>query len=151
LGSRLDARRIVERAGAEYPLGLDDPVPARAVPFFEAMVERRGAGEPLQYVLGQWGFRHLDLVVDRRVPGRRPEGEGVVEVALREGRRVGVEGLVAVARGAGSGAVALSLALELPGVTVWGTDVSTASASVDTSVPHTVTPGSSNASDRAMA
>ena len=124
LGSKHDARRIVERAGAEYPLGLDDPVPVRAVPFAEGMIERRAAGEPLQYVIERWGFRQLDLLVDKRVLIPRPETEVVVEVALREARRLGLEGLVAVDLGTGSGAIALSLALELPGVEVWGTDVS---------------------------
>ena len=42
------------------------------------------AGEPLQYVLGSWPFRHLELVVDRRVLIPRPETEQVVEVALAE-------------------------------------------------------------------
>lgn len=49
-----------------------------------AMLERRRAGEPLQYVVGSWGFRHLDLLVDRRVLIPRPETELVVEVALEE-------------------------------------------------------------------
>ncbi len=48
------------------------------------MVTRRAAGEPLQYVLGRWAFRRLDLVVDRRVLIPRPETEQVVEVALAE-------------------------------------------------------------------
>jgi release factor glutamine methyltransferase len=124
LGSRADARWIVERAGAEYPLGLDDPVPTRAVPFAQRMVERRAGGEPLQYVIERWGFRRLDLLVDRRVLIPRPETEVVVEVALQKARRLGLEGLVAVDLGTGSGAIALSLAVELPGVEVWGTDVS---------------------------
>ena len=62
---RLDARRIVERAsgleGAELVLGLDEAATERGVHFFDVMVERRLAGEPLQYVLGRWGFRTLDL------------------------------------------------------------------------------------------
>ncbi len=39
----------------------------------DAMVARRVAGEPLQYVLGEWLFRGLDLMVDRRVLIPRPE------------------------------------------------------------------------------
>jgi release factor glutamine methyltransferase len=130
LGSKIDARRIVERAGADYPLGLDDPVRARAVLFVEGMIDRRAAGEPLQYVLGRWGFRRLELLVDRRVLIPRPETEVVVEVALREAHRLGLEGLVAADLGTGSGAIALSLASELPGVEVWGTDSSAAALAV---------------------
>jgi release factor glutamine methyltransferase len=130
LGSKVDARRIIERAGADYPLGLDEPVPARTVPFVEGMVDRRAMGEPLQYVLGLWGFRRLELLVDRRVLIPRPETEVVVEVALREAHRLGLEGLIAADLGTGSGAIALSLALELPDVEVWGTDVSPAALAV---------------------
>ena len=48
----------------------------------DAMVARRLQGEPLQYVLGHWSFRTLDLLVDRRVLIPRPETEQLVEVAL---------------------------------------------------------------------
>src|SRR5204862_5181020 len=113
LGSRIDARRIIERAGADYPTGLDDAVPARAVPFVEGMVGRRAAGEPLQYVIERWGFRYLDLFVDRRVLIPRPETEQVVEAALTEARALGLDGLVALDLGTGSGAIALSRAPEL--------------------------------------
>jgi release factor glutamine methyltransferase len=109
-----------DRAGLVPHLG--DPAPARAVAFVEAMVERRGRGEPLQYVLGIWGFRRLDLVVDRRVLIPRPETEAVVEVALAELRRLARRQPLAVDLGTGSGAIALSLALEAPGARVWGTD-----------------------------
>ncbi|HMJ15260.1 MAG TPA: hypothetical protein VK524_27785, partial [Polyangiaceae bacterium] len=46
---------------------LDQPATQRAVHALDTMVARLRAGEPLQYVLGRWGFRHLDLMVDRRV------------------------------------------------------------------------------------
>lgn len=131
LGSEVDARRIVERAsghdGAAFHTGLDDAVTVRALAFFDRMVERRAAGEPLQYVVGVWGFRQLDLYVDKRVLIPRPETEQVVEVALEELRRVraghpdGAEP-VAVDLGTGSGAIALSLAWEVAGLQVWGTD-----------------------------
>lgn len=85
-------------------------------------MERRLAGEPLQYVLGVWGFRRLDLVVDRRVLIPRPETEVVVEVALEELARQEAGEPLAVDLGTGSGAIALSLALEVPRARVWGTD-----------------------------
>lgn len=114
-----------DRAGLVPRLG--DPVPARTVAYVEAMVERRVRGEPLQYVLGVWGFRRLDLVVDRRVLIPRPETEVVVEVALEELARQGAGALapgepLAVDLGTGSGAIALSVALEAPRARVWGTD-----------------------------
>ena len=125
----VDARRIVERASgydaAELAARLDEPVTQRAVAHFDAMVARRAAGEPLQYVVGAWGFRSLDLFVDRRVLIPRPETEIVVEVAVREARWLesGTAPIVAVDLGTGSGAIALSLATEL-GAEVWATDAS---------------------------
>ncbi|HUR18330.1 MAG TPA: peptide chain release factor N(5)-glutamine methyltransferase [Acidimicrobiales bacterium] len=127
LGSAVDARRILERAsgieGAELHLGLDEPVTVRTAAHFEAMVQRREAGEPLQYVIGSWGFRSIDVFVDRRVLVPRPETEAVVEVALAELRRLGAgRHPTVVDLGTGSGAIALSIASEVAGADVWATD-----------------------------
>jgi release factor glutamine methyltransferase len=103
-------------------------VPARAAEYFDAMVARRETGEPLQYVVGRWGFRSLDLMVDSRVLIPRPETEQVVEVALGEIRRYSAP-LVADL-GTGSGAIALAVAAEVPGVQVWATDNSDAALAV---------------------
>jgi release factor glutamine methyltransferase len=131
LGSELDARRILEEAAGaepgEWVTLLDDTPVARQAAAFDRMVDRRAAGEPLQYVVGHWGFRRLDLMVDRRVLIPRPETEQVVEVALREVRRVRARERRRVRcadLGTGSGAIALSLADEAPDVEVWATDVS---------------------------
>src|SRR3954463_9987568 len=125
LGSDVEARRIVERAsgreGPDWLLTLDEPVPLRALPFFDEMVERRVAGEPLQYVLRRWGFRTLDLLVDQRVLIPRPETEVVVEVAIRELRRVDSRRPLVADLGTGSGAIALSIAVEVPAAHVWAT------------------------------
>lgn len=119
---------MLERASGYDRAGLvarlDDPALERTVAYVEAMVERRRRGEPLQYVLGIWGFRQLDLVVDHRVLIPRPETEAVVEVALAELRRLGTDRALAVDLGTGSGAIALSVALEVPAARVWGTDTS---------------------------
>jgi release factor glutamine methyltransferase len=144
-GARHEARFIVDEVlgpnGARGARLRPDEVPSSALRVARAMAARRAAGEPLQYVFGHWSFRHLDLLVDRRVLIPRPETEQVVEVALAEGRRLhrlaaaagpgrgghGARGLVAVDAGTGSGAIALALADELgPGVLreVWATDVS---------------------------
>jgi release factor glutamine methyltransferase len=123
-----DARRIVQaasgREGSEWVLGLDAPAPRRGVAAVDAMVARRAAGEPLQYVLGRWGFRALDLLVDRRVLIPRPETEVVAELAIDELRRLGGgdRPVAAADLGTGSGALALSLAAEVLTAQVWGTD-----------------------------
>ena len=113
--------------------GLGDLVTARAGNQLMEMIQRRRRGEPLQYVCGSWGFRRLDLMVDPRVLIPRPESEVLVEVALEELARLragreGPEPLVVVDLGTGSGALALALADEAPGVAgeieVWATDLS---------------------------
>jgi release factor glutamine methyltransferase len=128
LGSESEARWIVEEASgyerAALLVHLDDAVTARCGGYLSGMVERRLAGEPLQYVLGRWGFRGLDLMVDRRVLIPRPETEEVVGWALDEVRRLGRRDLVVADLGTGSGAIALSLARELPDAAVWATDAS---------------------------
>lgn len=126
-----EARWIVEEVtgleGAKLVLGLGEPATVRGVARLDSLVERRIGGEPIQYVLGHWSFRHLDLLCDRRVLIPRPETEQVVEVALAEldrvriGRPAGHRHVV-VDLGTGSGAIALAVATERPGTDVWGVD-----------------------------
>ncbi|HJR24164.1 MAG TPA: peptide chain release factor N(5)-glutamine methyltransferase [Acidimicrobiales bacterium] len=125
LGDDQEVRWIVEQASgltaAEQVAVLDGVADERQAASFEAMVERRHAGEPLQYVLGQWGFRTLDLYVDPRVLIPRPETEVVAGIAIDA---VPAGGRV-VDLGTGSGAIALSIAAERwPDVEVWATDAS---------------------------
>ena len=129
---RIDARRIIEQAGGVEPSQfsslLDDLVTSRQMVAYDRMVERRLTGEPLQYVVGSWSFRRLDLYLDRRVLIPRPETEIVTEFALAEHDRVvrtrGAGPGAVVDLGTGSGAIALSIAFERPGTQVWATDVS---------------------------
>lgn len=125
----VSARRIVEECsgaeGAELALVLGDLVTERGMAAFDRRLARRLAGEPIQYVVGRWGFRSLDLFVDRRVLIPRPETEIVAGVAIDEVRRLAVDGpLVAVDLGCGSGAIGLSIAAEVDEVDTWLTDVS---------------------------
>jgi release factor glutamine methyltransferase len=87
-----------------------------------SLLERRRAREPLAYVLGEWGFRRLTLRVDGRALVPRPETEVVVERCLEHLR--GVEEARVLDVGVGSGAIALSLADEHPGVRIVGVDSS---------------------------
>ena len=129
----VDARRIVEAAAgaapAEFESVLDEPATQRAAAWFHSMLQRRGAGEPLQYVVGSWSFRTLDLMVDRRVLIPRPETEVVAgfaadEVASRSATPGGDRQVIVADLGTGSGAIALSVAAECPAARVYATDVS---------------------------
>ncbi len=126
-----DARRLLEEVtgydGPDLVLALGEPSTERGVARLDELVTRLASGEPVQYVLGGWSFRTIDLFVDRRVLIPRPETEIVAGAAIAEldrmrestadGRR-----LLAVDLGTGSGAIALSIAAEVDDVDVWATD-----------------------------
>ena len=125
--SGLDAAEQVTEASA--------PATARAAAALTDLVDRRLAGEPLQYVLGTWSFCGIDLLVDPRALIPRPETEVVAQVAISEierlGERVGradpwggaLTSYAVVDLGTGSGALALAMAFALPEAEVWATDV----------------------------
>jgi release factor glutamine methyltransferase len=96
-------------SGDRWPAVLDqDTAPdAAVVDRFEHAVDRLAGGEPLAYVTGTIGFRHLTLQTDRRALIPRPETEGLIDLLLQRVR----EGVVADV-GTGTGCLALSLALE---------------------------------------
>jgi release factor glutamine methyltransferase len=91
-----------------------------------ALARRRINGEPLQYVLGHWPFRTLDLLADGRALIARPETELLVDLALHAVLAGGAA--VVCDLGCGSGAIALSIAVEARSlgahVDVLATDVS---------------------------
>lgn len=124
------AERASGRTAAEQTAHLDTPATGREVAFVDQMVARRAAGEPLQYVLGRWAFRTLDLLVDRRVLIPRPETEVVAGLAIDAAAALDRPAVVADL-GTGSGAIALSLAAERwPHIEVWATDASADALSV---------------------
>ncbi|MDR7386429.1 MAG: peptide chain release factor N(5)-glutamine methyltransferase [Armatimonadota bacterium] len=86
------------------------------------LLEQRGSGRPLAYLVGEREFCGLPFWVDERVLVPRPETEHLVEVVLEATRDVKDPAYVDV--GTGSGAVAVALAVRRPDATVYATDVS---------------------------
>ena len=128
-GVAVDARRIVEEAAGlestEFASALDAAATEKAVARFDSMLARREAGEPLQYVVGSWGFRSLDLLVDSRVLIPRPETEAVAGWAIAAAKaRSSTREVIVADLGTGSGAIALAVAVECLTARVFATDIS---------------------------
>lgn len=88
---------------------------------FEALVERRLAGEPVAYLVGNKEFFGRSFAVDRRVLVPRPETEHLVEAAIAlEPSLPSLPRILDL--GTGSGCIAATLALEVAGSRVAATD-----------------------------
>jgi release factor glutamine methyltransferase len=124
--ARLDAELLLGHAlglgRVELYTGFERPLSEAELSDCRELIARRAKREPVAYILGRWGFRGLDLVVDPRVLVPRPETELVVERCLA--LLVGVAAPDVLDLGTGSGAIALALASELPEARVSGCDVS---------------------------
>jgi release factor glutamine methyltransferase len=84
----------------------------------DALLARRYAGEPLQYILGHTEFYSRQFVVDDRVLIPRPETELLVEAALERAPRGGR----VIDVGTGSGCIAITIDLERPDLHVTSVD-----------------------------
>ncbi len=146
---RLSSERLMSHATGlariEVYANYDRPLSTEERAVLRDAVQRRGAGEPLQYIIGEVGFRHIDIRVREGVLIPRPETEVLVSEVLAElpaaarpraaeYAEVAEEGEGAEADGArpllvadlctGSGCIACSLAYEHPLIEVVATDIS---------------------------
>ena len=108
---------------SRFFLSMDDDVGDASVRLIP-LIARRSACEPLQYVLGAWDFfgREFLLSPDTLIP--RPETEGLAERAVAALRRSPTARPLALDVGTGSGAIAVTLAVEVPAARVVATDIS---------------------------
>ncbi len=106
---------------------MDRVLTASEITSFESLVDRRLKREPTAYITGHKEFYGLDIYVDSRVLIPRPETEILVEEAIKFGRswieRNEKAPLIADI-GTGSGAIAISLALNLPDSHIYAVDIS---------------------------
>lgn len=121
-----DALVLVERAlglsRAELLADPDSPVPAPEASRVRDWVERFAAGEPLAYLEGSVGFRHLELAVDGRVLVPRADSEALVDLGLEA--LAGRTAPQVIDVGTGSGCLLLALLDECPAATGLGLDCS---------------------------
>jgi release factor glutamine methyltransferase len=127
--SRLDAELLIADAlGVDRAAFVGEPemaVPPPAARVIGERVRRRIQREPVAYILGRKGFRHIEVAVDGRVLIPRPETELLVELALELPRGARVHEV-----GTGSGAVALALLDERPDLQVSASDAAPAAVEV---------------------
>lgn len=111
----------IERASllARWKERLDENEAAH----YQALLERRRAGEPVQYIRGEAAFYGLTLRVSSDVLIPRPETEHVVEKVIELARRFQAPPRI-LDVGTGSGAIAIAVAHDLPSAVVTASDVS---------------------------
>lgn len=134
--ARLDAEWLLARAleveRLQLYLQFDRPLSLEERGAFKPLLRRRARREPLQYILGRTAFRELDLLTDRRVLVPRPETEVLVEEVLGWGAERPERFRSVLDVGTGSGAIALSLALEGECGRIVATDISAEALEVAT-------------------
>jgi len=124
--SRLEARVLLAAAAGRTPEWLiahgDEPAGETVAERFIRLVDRRVGGEPIAYLTGVREFYGRSFRVTPAVLIPRPETERLVDVAL--GRLAGRRGPRVLDLGTGSGAIAVTLALERPDACLVATDCS---------------------------
>jgi release factor glutamine methyltransferase len=113
---------VIDRDRAWLRAHDDEPVNDTDADRVRALARRRGAGEPLAYLIGSAGFYRREFLVDPRVLIPRPETEHLVEAAVTHLRQYRAPRALDV--GTGSGAIALTLAAEVRSARVDATEAS---------------------------
>ena len=125
---RLDALLLLEHVtgASRASFIIDDTreLTAAEEAAFVDIVERRSRGIPIPYLTKTAGFYRRTFAVDERVLVPRPETEHLVEAALDDLRKRGKSDPRVADIGTGSGAIAVTIAAEIPGAWVFGTDIS---------------------------
>ncbi|MQG87493.1 MAG: peptide chain release factor N(5)-glutamine methyltransferase [SAR202 cluster bacterium] len=122
--SRLLIRSAFGWSAIEQFTNLDDTPPTKHLEVLESHIRRRESREPLQYITGTTEFYSRQFSVNESVLIPRPETEQLVSLAIEFVRTQNIGDPKIADIGTGSGAIAISLALEMPSAKIYATDIS---------------------------
>jgi release factor glutamine methyltransferase len=128
LEGELLLRHVLGVSRPQFYLDLDLKLSPEQYEAFRQLIKRRLSGEPAAYITSHCEFYSLDFYVDPRVLIPRPESELLVEEALALAQNHPLSTIAEV--GTGSGAIAISLALQLPEAKIYATDISASALEV---------------------
>jgi release factor glutamine methyltransferase len=128
-------RHVLNINRTQLFLDLGKELDPQAERLFREWVKRRSVGEPVAYIIGRCEFFGLDFYVDSRVLIPRPETELLVEEAINCAKGYlkanSSQNEITIADiGTGSGAVAVSIAANLPEAQIYATDISASAMEV---------------------
>ncbi len=126
--SELLMRHILNIDRVRLIIDIDRELSPSEYDEFFGNIERRLKGEPTAYITGHREFYGLDFIVNRDVLIPRPESELLVDKALEIGHERKLSSIADI--GTGCGAIAISLAVNLPGTDIYATDISPAALKV---------------------
>jgi release factor glutamine methyltransferase len=131
--ARLEAQlllaHVLRCSRVQLYTGFDKPLAEQELAGYRDLIKRRLGGESVAYLLGEQEFWGLPFYVDASVLVPRPDTETVIEVA-RSLRPDPAAPCRVLDLCTGSGAIAISLAKELPGARVVATEVSPDAAAI---------------------
>jgi len=128
--ARIVMQHILDTSYSEVMLHLQDALTAEQQEKFKELIEEHASGRPVQYCVGSEEFYGRSFIVDESVLIPRPETEELVLGTINRMNKIFENQNLKLADiGTGSGAIALSMKLECPELTVVATDLSEAALS----------------------
>ena len=115
-------RAVLKCNRMDVYLRFEEPLSQSQLATLRSWVKRRLEREPLQYITGFCDFYGREFSVNEHVLIPRPETERLIDTALEKGKGLDSPSILDI--GAGSGCIATTLGLEIPGSTILGIDVS---------------------------
>ncbi|WP_194539946.1 peptide chain release factor N(5)-glutamine methyltransferase [Paenibacillus sp. JZ16] len=124
--AQLLLEHVLELSGTSYYMALAEPFPADRRHALEDVINRKAQGVPAQYIIGEQEFYGRPFEVTPAVLIPRPETELLVEAVLKYGRELTPRSkrLKAIDIGTGSGAIAITLALQEAAWDLLASDIS---------------------------